>query len=60
MFGILVVVVVNVFKIDIEVELDFISYFFREYGVFDVVKCIYWVEGGKGVLVLVQVVQRVV
>lgn len=53
MFGILVVVVVNVFKIDIEVELDFISYFFREYGVFDVVKCIYWVEGGKGVLVLV-------
>lgn len=41
------------YRIDTEVELDFISYFVKAYGVFDVVKCIYWVEGGRGVLVLV-------
>lgn len=56
-FGILVVVVINVFLIDIEVEYVVICEIFFVVGVEDVVFCIYYVYGGKGVVAFVNVVK---
>lgn len=53
-------VVLNVFKIDICVEIDLVCEFVKWVGVFDVVFCYYWLVGGKGLVDLVWVVREVV
>lgn len=58
MFGVPVVVAVNVFKTDTDAELDLVSRLSREHGAFDAVKCTHWAEGGQGALALAQAVQR--
>ncbi|XP_021561922.1 C-1-tetrahydrofolate synthase, cytoplasmic [Carlito syrichta] len=58
MFGVPVVVAVNVFKTDTEAELDLVIRLAREHGAFDAVKCTHWAEGGKGAVALAQSVQR--
>uniref|UniRef100_A0A8C5XDY5 C-1-tetrahydrofolate synthase, cytoplasmic n=1 Tax=Microcebus murinus TaxID=30608 RepID=A0A8C5XDY5_MICMU len=58
MFGVPVVVAVNVFKTDTEAELELVTRLAREHGAFDAVKCTHWAEGGKGALALAQAVQR--
>ncbi|XP_019373995.1 PREDICTED: C-1-tetrahydrofolate synthase, cytoplasmic isoform X3 [Gavialis gangeticus] len=57
-FGIPVVVAVNVFKTDTEAELDLVTQMAKEAGAFDAVKCTHWAEGGKGALALAHAVQR--
>uniref|UniRef100_A0A7M4G1Q4 C-1-tetrahydrofolate synthase, cytoplasmic n=1 Tax=Crocodylus porosus TaxID=8502 RepID=A0A7M4G1Q4_CROPO len=57
-FGIPVVVAVNVFKTDTEAELDLVAQMAKEAGAFNAVKCTHWAEGGKGALALAQAVQR--
>ncbi|XP_006276264.1 C-1-tetrahydrofolate synthase, cytoplasmic isoform X1 [Alligator mississippiensis] len=57
-FGIPVVVAVNVFKTDTEAELDLVTQMAKEAGAFDAVKCTHWAEGGKGALALARAVQR--
>lgn len=49
-YGVNVVVVVNVFVIDIEVEFEVVRQVVFVVGVFDVVICIYFVYGGVGVV----------
>ncbi|XP_052595510.1 C-1-tetrahydrofolate synthase, cytoplasmic isoform X2 [Peromyscus californicus insignis] len=58
MFGVPVVVAMNVFKTDTDAELDLIGRLSREHGAFDAVKCTHWAEGGRGALALAQAVQR--
>uniref|UniRef100_G3TKZ3 C-1-tetrahydrofolate synthase, cytoplasmic n=1 Tax=Loxodonta africana TaxID=9785 RepID=G3TKZ3_LOXAF len=58
LFGVPVVVAVNVFKTDTEAELDLVSRLAKEHGAFDAVKCTHWAEGGKGALALANAVQR--
>ncbi|XP_006018753.3 C-1-tetrahydrofolate synthase, cytoplasmic isoform X1 [Alligator sinensis] len=57
-FGIPVVVAVNVFKTDTEAELDLVTQMAKEAGAFDAVKCTHWADGGKGALALARAVQR--
>uniref|UniRef100_A0A4W3HCB8 formate--tetrahydrofolate ligase n=1 Tax=Callorhinchus milii TaxID=7868 RepID=A0A4W3HCB8_CALMI len=58
MFGVTVVVAVNVFKTDTEAELDVVCRTAKETGAFDAVKCTHWAEGGKGAVALARAVQH--
>ncbi|KAF3701358.1 C-1-tetrahydrofolate synthase, cytoplasmic [Channa argus] len=57
-FGVPVVVAVNAFKTDTEVELDLICSIAKAAGAFDAVRCSHWAEGGAGAVALGQAVQR--
>ncbi|XP_076978511.1 C-1-tetrahydrofolate synthase, cytoplasmic isoform X1 [Tamandua tetradactyla] len=57
-FGVPVVVAVNVFKTDTEAELELICHLAKDHGASDAVKCTHWAEGGKGALALGEAVQR--
>lgn len=52
-YGVNVVVVVNMFFIDLEVELNVVRKVVLDVGVFDVVICIYYVYGGKGAVSII-------
>ncbi|XP_030626415.1 C-1-tetrahydrofolate synthase, cytoplasmic [Chanos chanos] len=58
MFGLPVIVAINTFSTDSEEELDLICDQARQAGVFDVVRCTHWAEGGAGAVALAQAVQR--
>ncbi|XP_077394608.1 C-1-tetrahydrofolate synthase, cytoplasmic isoform X1 [Festucalex cinctus] len=57
-FGVPVVVAVNAFKTDTDVELDLVCSMARGAGAFDAVRCNHWAEGGAGALALGQAVQK--
>ncbi|KAI4803657.1 hypothetical protein KUCAC02_025320 [Chaenocephalus aceratus] len=57
-FGVPVVVAVNAFKADTELELDLVCSMAKAAGAFDAVRCSHWAEGGAGAVALGQAVQR--
>uniref|UniRef100_A0A096M8K5 C-1-tetrahydrofolate synthase, cytoplasmic n=1 Tax=Poecilia formosa TaxID=48698 RepID=A0A096M8K5_POEFO len=57
-FGVPVVVAVNGFKTDTQVELDLVCSMAKAAGAFDAVCCSHWAEGGAGAVALGQAVQR--
>uniref|UniRef100_A0A8C5R248 formate--tetrahydrofolate ligase n=1 Tax=Leptobrachium leishanense TaxID=445787 RepID=A0A8C5R248_9ANUR len=57
-FGVPVVVALNVFKTDSQAELDLVCKMAKESGAFDAVKCNHWSAGGKGAVKLAQAVKE--
>jgi len=58
MFGVPVVVAINVFITDTEEELELIRSLAKEAGAFDAVLCRHWAKGGAGAAVLAEAVER--
>ncbi|NXD34543.1 C1TM protein, partial [Copsychus sechellarum] len=60
LFGVPVVVALNVFKTDSPAEIDLVCKIAKESGAFDAVPCNHWSAGGKGAIKLAQAVEKAV
>ncbi|KAM9240952.1 monofunctional C1-tetrahydrofolate synthase, mitochondrial [Leptosomus discolor] len=58
LFGVPVVVAVNVFKTDSPAEVDLVCKIAKQSGAFDAVPCNHWSAGGKGAVKLAQAVEK--
>ncbi|KAM7367858.1 hypothetical protein PAMP_014127 [Pampus punctatissimus] len=58
LFGVPVVVAVNVFKTDTQPEIDLVCQIAKECGASDAVPCHHWAQGGRGSLELAQAVNN--
>ncbi|XP_036235989.1 monofunctional C1-tetrahydrofolate synthase, mitochondrial [Molothrus ater] len=58
LFGVPVVVALNVFKTDSPAEIDLVCKIAKESGAFDAVPCNHWSAGGKGAVKLAQAVEK--
>ncbi|XP_021396284.3 monofunctional C1-tetrahydrofolate synthase, mitochondrial isoform X2 [Lonchura striata] len=58
LFGVPVVVALNVFKTDSPAEVDLVCKIAKESGAFDAVPCNHWSVGGKGAIKLAQAVEK--
>ncbi|NXT71410.1 C1TM protein, partial [Chaetops frenatus] len=58
LFGVPVVVALNIFKTDSPAEVDLVCKIAKESGAFDAVPCNHWSAGGKGAVKLAQAVQK--
>ncbi|NWV08865.1 C1TM protein, partial [Ptilonorhynchus violaceus] len=58
LFGVPVVVALNVFKTDSPAEVDLVCKIAKESGAFDAVPCNHWSIGGKGAVKLAQAVEK--
>ncbi|KAM6180743.1 monofunctional C1-tetrahydrofolate synthase, mitochondrial [Erethizon dorsatum] len=58
LFGVPVVVALNVFKTDTRAEIDLVCELAKRAGAFDAVPCYHWSVGGKGSLELAQAVRE--
>uniref|UniRef100_A0A6Q2Z6D2 formate--tetrahydrofolate ligase n=1 Tax=Esox lucius TaxID=8010 RepID=A0A6Q2Z6D2_ESOLU len=58
LFGVPVVVALNVFKTDTQAEIDLVCRIAKESGASDAVPCHHWALGGRGSLDLAQAVKR--
>ncbi|KAG7239205.1 hypothetical protein INR49_029957 [Caranx melampygus] len=58
LFGVPVVVAVNVFKTDTQAEIDLVCQIAKECGASDAVPCHHWSQGGRGSLKLAQAVNE--
>ncbi|XP_067845456.1 monofunctional C1-tetrahydrofolate synthase, mitochondrial isoform X2 [Heptranchias perlo] len=58
LFGIPVVVAVNVFKTDTEAEIDLVCQIAKHSGAYDAVPCNHWAAGGRGSIQLAQAVSK--
>ncbi|XP_056150067.1 monofunctional C1-tetrahydrofolate synthase, mitochondrial isoform X2 [Lampris incognitus] len=58
LFGVPVVVAVNVFKTDTQAEIDLVCQITKEYGASDAVPCHHWAQGGRGSIELAQAVKE--
>uniref|UniRef100_A0A8C5JFA6 formate--tetrahydrofolate ligase n=1 Tax=Junco hyemalis TaxID=40217 RepID=A0A8C5JFA6_JUNHY len=58
LFGVPVVVALNVFKTDSPAEIDLVCKIAKESGAFDAVPCHHWSAGGKGAVKLAQAVEK--
>uniref|UniRef100_A0A8C9NCY3 formate--tetrahydrofolate ligase n=1 Tax=Serinus canaria TaxID=9135 RepID=A0A8C9NCY3_SERCA len=58
LFGVPVVVALNVFKTDSPAEVDLVCKIAKESGAFDAVPCNHWSAGGKGAVKLAQAVEK--
>ncbi|NXO81299.1 C1TM protein, partial [Sitta europaea] len=58
LFGVPVVVALNVFKTDSPAEVDLVCKIAKECGAFDAVPCNHWSAGGKGAVKLAQAVEK--
>ncbi|XP_053193152.1 monofunctional C1-tetrahydrofolate synthase, mitochondrial [Scomber japonicus] len=56
LFGVPVVVALNVFKTDTQAEIDLVCQIAKECGASDAVPCHHWAQGGRGSLELAQAV----
>uniref|UniRef100_A0A8C4X3Z1 Monofunctional C1-tetrahydrofolate synthase, mitochondrial n=1 Tax=Erpetoichthys calabaricus TaxID=27687 RepID=A0A8C4X3Z1_ERPCA len=57
-FGVPVVVAVNVFKTDSKAELELVCQIAKDSGAFDAVPCYHWSRGGKGSIELAEAVRK--
>ncbi|NXM89348.1 C1TM protein, partial [Oenanthe oenanthe] len=60
LFGVPVVVALNIFKTDSPAEIDLVCKIAKESGAFDAVPCNHWSAGGKGAIKLAQAVEKAV
>ncbi|XP_032911463.1 monofunctional C1-tetrahydrofolate synthase, mitochondrial isoform X1 [Catharus ustulatus] len=60
LFGVPVVVALNVFKTDSPAEIDLVCKIAKESGAFDAVPCNHWSAGGRGAIKLAQAVEKAV
>ncbi|NXY73963.1 C1TM protein, partial [Glareola pratincola] len=58
LFGVPVVVALNVFKTDSPAEVDLVCEIAKQSGAFDAVPCSHWSAGGKGAVKLAQAVEK--
>uniref|UniRef100_A0A3P8UN05 formate--tetrahydrofolate ligase n=1 Tax=Cynoglossus semilaevis TaxID=244447 RepID=A0A3P8UN05_CYNSE len=58
LFGVPVVVALNVFKTDTQAEIDLVCQIAKECGAFDAVPCHHWSQGGLGSVELAQAVEE--
>uniref|UniRef100_A0A8C8SI99 Monofunctional C1-tetrahydrofolate synthase, mitochondrial n=1 Tax=Pelusios castaneus TaxID=367368 RepID=A0A8C8SI99_9SAUR len=58
LFGVPVVVALNVFKTDSHAEVDLVCDIAKQSGAFDAVPCNHWSAGGKGAVELAQAVRK--
>ncbi|NWW67121.1 C1TM protein, partial [Ifrita kowaldi] len=58
LFGVPVVVALNVFKTDSPAEIDLVCKIAKESGAFDAVPCNHWSAGGRGAVKLAQAVEK--
>ncbi|NWV20895.1 C1TM protein, partial [Origma solitaria] len=58
LFGVPVVVALNVFKTDSPAEVDLVCEIAKESGAFDAVPCNHWSAGGRGAVKLAQAVEK--
>ncbi|KYO37695.1 hypothetical protein Y1Q_0021996 [Alligator mississippiensis] len=58
LFGVPVVVALNVFKTDSHAEIDLVCEIAKHSGAFDAVPCKHWSAGGKGAVELAQAVRK--
>ncbi|XP_047429789.1 monofunctional C1-tetrahydrofolate synthase, mitochondrial [Mugil cephalus] len=58
LFGVPVVVAVNVFKTDTQAEIDLVCQIAKDSGASDAVPCHHWAQGGRGSLELAQAVNE--
>ncbi|XP_037837479.1 monofunctional C1-tetrahydrofolate synthase, mitochondrial isoform X2 [Kryptolebias marmoratus] len=58
LFGVPVVVALNVFKTDTQAEIDLVCQIAKECGASDAVPCHHWSQGGRGCLELAQAVEE--
>uniref|UniRef100_A0A8U7MDK5 formate--tetrahydrofolate ligase n=1 Tax=Corvus moneduloides TaxID=1196302 RepID=A0A8U7MDK5_CORMO len=58
LFGVPVVVALNVFKTDSPAEVDLVCKMAKESGAFDAVPCNHWSAGGRGAVKLAQAVEK--
>ncbi|XP_064505201.1 monofunctional C1-tetrahydrofolate synthase, mitochondrial isoform X3 [Pseudopipra pipra] len=58
LFGVPVVVAVNVFKTDSPAEVDLVCKIAKQSGAFDAVPCNHWSAGGRGAVKLAQAVEK--
>ncbi|XP_028997137.1 monofunctional C1-tetrahydrofolate synthase, mitochondrial isoform X2 [Betta splendens] len=58
LFGVPVVVALNVFKTDTEAEVDLVCRLAKECGASDAVPCHHWAKGGQGCVALAKAVDR--
>uniref|UniRef100_A0A8C4DW36 formate--tetrahydrofolate ligase n=1 Tax=Dicentrarchus labrax TaxID=13489 RepID=A0A8C4DW36_DICLA len=58
LFGVPVVVALNVFKTDTQAEIDLVCQLAKECGASDAVPCHHWAQGGRGSLELAQAVNE--
>ncbi|KAM8832737.1 monofunctional C1-tetrahydrofolate synthase, mitochondrial [Spinachia spinachia] len=58
LFGVPVVVALNVFKTDTQAEIDLVCEIAKECGASDAVPCCHWAQGGRGSLNLAQAVNE--
>uniref|UniRef100_A0A8C8BM64 formate--tetrahydrofolate ligase n=1 Tax=Otus sunia TaxID=257818 RepID=A0A8C8BM64_9STRI len=58
LFGVPVVVALNVFKTDSPAEIDLVCKIAKQSGAFDAVPCNHWSAGGRGAVKLAQAVER--
>ncbi|XP_041832423.1 monofunctional C1-tetrahydrofolate synthase, mitochondrial [Melanotaenia boesemani] len=58
LFGVPVVVALNVFKTDTQAEIDLVCQIAKECGASDALPCNHWSEGGRGCLELAQAVNE--
>uniref|UniRef100_A0A667Z3L9 formate--tetrahydrofolate ligase n=1 Tax=Myripristis murdjan TaxID=586833 RepID=A0A667Z3L9_9TELE len=58
LFGVPVVVALNVFKTDTQAEIDLVCQIAKECGASDAVPCHHWAQGGRGSLELAQAVNE--
>ncbi|NXO07139.1 C1TM protein, partial [Oriolus oriolus] len=58
LFGVPVVVALNIFKTDSPAEVDLVCKIAKESGAFDAVPCNHWSAGGRGAVELAQAVEK--
>ncbi|XP_069788370.1 monofunctional C1-tetrahydrofolate synthase, mitochondrial isoform X2 [Narcine bancroftii] len=58
LFGIPVVVAVNVFKTDSEAEIELVCEIAKDSGAYDAVPCNHWATGGRGAVQLAEAVRK--
>ncbi|NXI55334.1 C1TM protein, partial [Chloroceryle aenea] len=58
LFGVPVVVALNIFKTDSPAEVDLVCKIAKQSGAFDAVPCNHWSAGGRGAVKLAQAVQK--
>uniref|UniRef100_A0A8C2T4P5 formate--tetrahydrofolate ligase n=1 Tax=Coturnix japonica TaxID=93934 RepID=A0A8C2T4P5_COTJA len=58
LFGVPVVVALNVFKTDTPAEVDLVCKIAKQSGAFDAVPCSHWSDGGRGAVKLAQAVEK--
>ncbi|CAJ1078473.1 monofunctional C1-tetrahydrofolate synthase%2C mitochondrial isoform X2 [Xyrichtys novacula] len=58
LFGVPVVVALNVFKTDTQAEIDLVCRIAKECGASDAVPCQHWAQGGRGSIELAQAVNK--